>query len=424
MKVGLYHPWVYLRSGIERWMLEVTARSRHEWVIYTHHYEPDATYPEVSGLDVRELSPRVSVRRSFGPLVHAATAMARARVPADGCQALLVSSEGLGDLVALRATVPSAAYCHTPLKIRHDPAAADVVRRQSVARRVALAGLGPTFDAVDRRAWRHYRHVLVNSTETLARVQAAGLRAGGPIEVLEPGVDASWFPAELRLTRGPVFLYAGRIMWQKNIELAIEALRLLAGSGARLVVAGMVDEKSRPYLARLRALAEGLPVTFEIAPPDERLRDLYRTSTALLFTARNEDFGMVVLEAMAAGTPVLAVDAGGPRSTVAHGRTGWLLPPTAPAFADQMRTVLGAGRELAGMRATARDEAGRRGWAAHVERLDDVLETLPGFAGYSSAASSEAASRQVRSDAAGTASGDSKAAPIASDQATTSPTGT
>ncbi|MCW2613026.1 MAG: glycosyl transferase group 1 [Frankiales bacterium] len=375
MRLALYHPWVYLRSGVERWMVEVVTRSRHDWTVYTHHHEPEATYPEVAGLDVVQLAPQVSVRRSFGPLVHAAGTLARTRLPSS--EGLLVSSEGLGDLVALRSRVPTAAYCHTPLKILHDPAARGVVERQSLARRAALGTIGPAFQAVDRRAWRQYGHVLVNSTETLARVRDAGLRPSGPVEVLEPGVDAAWSTYAPGSPRAPVLLCAGRVMWQKNLELAIDAVRLLGGS-ARLVIAGMVDEKSRPYLAALRARAAGLPVAFEVAPSDERLRELYATATALLFTPRNEDFGMVVLEAMAAGTPVLAVDAGGPRSTVDHGRTGWLLPPEPEVWAAQLRQVLAAGPRLEAMRPAAVEAARLRTWDAHVTRLDDVMEQLAG----------------------------------------------
>lgn len=370
MRLVLYHPWVYLRSGVERWIVEVVTRSRHDWTVVTHRFEPEATYPEVSGLDVVELSPRVSVRRSLGPLMHATGAIARTRLaPSDG---VLVSSEGLGDLVALRSRVPTAAYCHTPLKILHDPAARGLVERQSAARRLALGTIGPAFSAVDRLAWRSYDHVLVNSTETLARVRSAGLRPRGPLEVLEPGVDASWGSGGSG-AREPVLLYAGRIMWQKDVELAIETVRRLPD--VRLVVAGMVDEKSRPYLARLRALAAGLPVEFEIAPPDARLRELYAGASVLLFTPRNEDFGMVVLEAMAAGTPVLAVDAGGPRTTVDHGRTGWLLPSDADAWAAHLRSVLGTDA-LEAMRPLAVEAARRRGWDGHVARVDDVMEGL------------------------------------------------
>jgi glycosyltransferase involved in cell wall biosynthesis len=350
-------------------MVELITRSRHDWTVYTHHYEPEATYPEVAGLRVVPLQPEVSVRRSLGPLVHAASTLLRARLPEDGSRALLVSSEGLGDLIALRSTVPVAAYCHTPLKILHDPAAADVVR-QSLPKRLALGTIGPAFEAVDRRAWRRYAHVLANSNETVARIQAARLRPSGPLEVLTPGVSDSWWQHPVVMEREPVLLYAGRIMWQKNIELAIDTVRLLDGR-VRLVVAGMVDVKSQPYLARLRQRAAGLPVTFEIAPSDDRMRELYSTATALLFTPRNEDFGMVVLEAMAAGTPVLAVDAGGPRGIVEHGVDGWLLPPTAEAFAAQVTAS-----DFSRHRTAARENAQRFGWDAHVARVDEVMEGL------------------------------------------------
>jgi glycosyltransferase involved in cell wall biosynthesis len=368
----MYHPWTYLRSGVERWMVELITRSCHDWTVYTHHYEPEATYPEVANLRVVPLTPEVSVRRSLGPLVHAATTLLRTRLPEDGTQAMLVSSEGLGDLVALRSRVPVAAYCHTPLKILHDPAAASIVRRSS-ARRLAVKAIGPAFEAVDRAAWRHYRHVFANSTETRDRILRARLAPSGPLEVLEPGVNASWWEGPVLHDRAPVLLYAGRIMWQKDVELAIETMRLL-GNDARLVIAGMVDEKSRDYLAALRSRAAGLPVTFEVAPSDDRLRELYRTATALLFPARNEDFGMVVLEAMAAGTPVLAVDAGGPRGTVEHGVTGWLLPSSAEAFAAQVRVLLGT--DLHDYRLAARASAQRHGWQTHADRIDEVLTGL------------------------------------------------
>lgn len=372
MKVALYHPWIYLRSGIERWMVELVTRSRHDWTLYTHHYEPAATFPEVTGLHVVALQPEVAVRRSLVPLVQAATTIARTRLPDDGAEALLVSSEGLGDLVAFRNKLPAAAYCHTPLKILHDPAAAALVKK-SPPRRLALGTMGPAFEAVDRLAWRRYQHVFVNSTETLARVHSARLAPGGPLEVLEPGVGPYWGEGPLEHDRRPLLLYAGRIMWQKDIELAIETVRIL-GDDVRLVIAGMVDEKSKDYLTGLRARAAGLPVEFEIALPDERLRELYRQATLVLFTARNEDFGIVVLEAMSAGTPVLAVDAGGPRSTVESGVNGWLLPSSPEAFAAQVRIALRT--DLRPYREAARASARRRGWDAHVTRIDNVLEGL------------------------------------------------
>ena len=98
--------------------------------------------------------------------------------------------------------------------------------------------------------------------------------------------------------------------------------------------------------------------------------------SAALFTAPNEDFGLVPLEAMAAGLPVLAVDNGGPRETVLDGRTGWLLPPTPEAFAAQMERVLDGSADMERMRAAAQRRAGDFSWRSFVERVDDVMWEL------------------------------------------------
>ena len=155
------------------------------------------------------------------------------------------------------------------------------------------------------------------------------------VEVLYPGVDLQRYGVEFAelesvpaaQEREPIFLVAGRMVWQKKLELAIDAMRIALAMGmkGRLVIAGAVDEKSREYVNGLRARAEGLPITFEEGPSDERLIELYQEATALLFTAPNEDWGIVPLEAMASGTPVIAVASGGPCESVVHGETGWLL---------------------------------------------------------------------------------------------------
>ena len=109
-RLALYHPWVYLQGGVERTLVELVARSRHDWVVYTHHYAPATTFPAFADIDVRELAPRVSVRREFGPLVRAAARMRGTEIPADDVDALLLSSEGLVDLILRRTWLPAVAY--------------------------------------------------------------------------------------------------------------------------------------------------------------------------------------------------------------------------------------------------------------------------------------------------------------------------
>lgn len=374
MDLAVYHPWTYLRGGIERVLVELLGRSEHRWTLYTHHFDPEQTFPELAAARVVELAPRIDVRRSFGPLLWGAMAMARTSLP-PGHDALLVSSDGLGDLVVLGGSIPAACYCHTPLKILHDHVARRDLRRRSPRQALALDVLGPLFARVDRRAWRRYRHAFANSEETAARLVRAGLRPGrGTVEVLHPGVDTARF-GRPEGERRRQFLVAGRIMWQKRVELAIDAFALARRQGldAELVVAGAVDDKSRDYHRDLKARAEGLPVRFEIGCSDERMAELYATSLACVFTAPNEDWGIVPLEAMAAGTPVLAPDGGGVRESVLDGMTGWLLPHHPEPFAQRMVHVAMAGDALTAMRWSARQRAATFGWDGFVRRIDDVM---------------------------------------------------
>jgi glycosyltransferase involved in cell wall biosynthesis len=169
-------------------------------------------------------------------------------------------------------------------------------------------------------------------------------------------------------------------MWQKNIELALDAYRVALRAGALgsdpepLVVAGAVDVKSRPYLAMLRDRARDLPVVFETDVTDERMVELLQSARALVFTAPNEDFGMVLLEAMACETPVIAPDRGGPQEIVVAG-AGWLVPADARAVAHRMAAVRRVPPSAQEAR-TTRARALEFGWTRMVERVDTVMESV------------------------------------------------
>ena len=375
MNLALYHPWIYLRGGAERTILELVNRSRHRWTLYTHHYEPDATFDGFARLDVRELHPRIEVRRSFVPLARAAATIAAARLP--GSDALLVSSESVGDFIVGRNPRPAAVYCHTPLKILHDPRTRAALRERDRAKSAALRLMAPSFEVVERRAWRRYAHIFANSEEVRSRIALARLAAPGAVEVLHPGVDTDRFAFGDR-EREPYFCVPGRIMYSKNVELAIDAFLEAHRRGlrARLVVAGAVDAKSEDYLAGLRERAAGLPVTFDLDVSDERMVTLLQRALAVVFPSWNEDFGIVPLESMATGTPVLAVNAGGPRETIRDGSTGWLLPPNAAGFAERMLDVEARAGELAPMRRAARERALEFSWDRFAARVDEVMEQI------------------------------------------------
>ena len=379
-RIAVYYPWVYLTSGAERTLLEIARRSRHQITIFTSRYEPDATFPGLREVDIRVLDD-VPVKRTPWVVARAAWRIVSRRLDLRGFDALLVVCEGLGDLVVLRDPgVPAFNLCLTPLRIVFDPhyRATWLASRSPVERAVIRAG-SVLFRAIDRLAWRRYRLVFPISREVERRIVAGGLAPAERQRVLHPGVDMEAYLPSAEEDR--TFFVPGRIMWTKNLELAIDAFRLFRermppGGGWRLRIAGIVDRKSEPYLERLREHAGGDPdIEFRVHPSDEEMRSFYRSCFGTLFTAFNEDWGLVVIEAMASGKPCVATARGGPLEIVRHEQDGLLAEPTAEAFAGAMLRLATEPGLRDRIVAEAPSAARRRfGWDGFIAALDDAIE--------------------------------------------------
>lgn len=383
MKIAVYYPWLYLTSGAERTILEIAQRSRHEITVFTNEFQPDATFPELRDVDVRVLAP-VSVKRDLKSVAKAAATILGQKLDLEGFDALLVVCEGLGDFVVLRRpSVPAFCLCLTPLRIAFDSVyRANYMREQSAAKRSVVRIGSGFFRTVDRRAWRNYRRIFPISEEVRKRIVAGRLAPESKLEVLQPGVDLSSFVPSI--TTEKTFFLPGRIMWTKNLELAIESFQkfrqgISEPDGWRLRIAGIVDRKSRPYLEKLRGMAGGDPsIEFQIHPTDEEMLENYRSCFATLFTAFNEDWGLVVIEAMASAKPVVAVDRGGPREIVRHEHDSLLVNPEPRDFADAMIRLAEEPDLYDTLAKNGPHSAARFDCQAFVERLDSALESAVG----------------------------------------------
>ncbi len=151
-------------------------------------------------------------------------------------------------------------------------------------------------------------------------------------EVVHPGIDQALFsaPPERRPWSWRL-LYCGRIDERKGIDLAIDALAHLPAE-ARLQVVGSGDERHLEEL-RHRAGRLGVRVSFERHPRAELPR-LYAEADATLFPVRwDEPFGLVPLESMAMGTPVVASGRGGSAEYLSDGENCLLADPEGGAEA-------------------------------------------------------------------------------------------
>ena len=382
MKPALYYPWVYLKGGAERVILELMTRSRHDWTLYTNHFAPSSTFPELADVNVVQLR-EISVRRTIQHVAHAGLTILTQRVDLARHDSLFVISEGLGNLMAARSPVPTSCICLTPLKVVYDHHTRS--RFFDGRRRPHYKTAFRLYESADRRLWRNYVRVFTNSGEVRRRVLDARLVDESRVEVLHHGVDADRWRPDGR--REPFFLVAGRIMWQKNIEIAVDAWKLFKpharDNQMRLVIAGTVDAKSRPYFEMLKVRAgHRSDIEFVLDPTDAGMLDLYQRARAVIFTPASEDWGLVPLEAMACGKPVIAVDRGGPRETVVDGMTGYLRPDEPAAFARSIHELaLMADEDLDAMAARARARALDFPWSGFVERIDEHTDELAALRG-------------------------------------------
>lgn len=138
--------------------------------------------------------------------------------------------------------------------------------------------------------------------------------------------------------RQPVILYVGRLSQEKDLELLFEAFRLLNRHGAyhlRIVGDGPLRHKTERFVQTTpHASYAGL------VPYGQQLADIYATADILAVPSRNETFGLTILEALASGIPVVAVNQGGPANLL-HPHVGALAAPGDPAdFAAKLAHVL------------------------------------------------------------------------------------
>ncbi|HEU0041915.1 MAG TPA: glycosyltransferase family 4 protein [Jiangellaceae bacterium] len=185
--------------------------------------------------------------------------------------------------------------------------------------------------------------VIVCSAAMQVEVSAAFDLAADTLDVIPNAVDvATWRTSaeQQRVLRhrlgiaddAPLLVVAGRLEWEKGGDVAIEALARVRRqhSSARLVIAGAgSQEPAWRALARRRRVARAVTLCGHL--DDRDLPALLATADVALVPSSYEPFGMVALEAAAAGTPVVAGDTGGLREVVEDGGTGLLVPPRDPA---------------------------------------------------------------------------------------------
>jgi glycosyltransferase involved in cell wall biosynthesis len=305
MRVALTTDWLDTFGGGERVLYELH-RMFPDAPVYTTVQRPEALPPHLRRMDVRTsfIQRLPWVRRShmaFLPLMPAAFEA----FDLSGYDLVITTSSACAKGVITPERTVNLCYCHTPCRYIWD-LYEDYTRGHPA--RPLIAPVARWLRRWDRRSSDRVTHFVANSREVADRIRR---HYGRGSEVVPPPVDVGRI---LPTGRDPedTYLVVSRLVRYKRVDLAVAAATRLR---RRLVVVGR-----GPELERLKRIA-GPTVEFRGALSDAEVADLYGRCRALLFPGL-EDFGIVPVEAQAAGRPVIAFGRGGALDTVVDGETG------------------------------------------------------------------------------------------------------
>lgn len=308
--VLLAHDWLTGMRGGEK-CLDVMCELFPRAPLYTLLAFPDRVSATIAARDIRtsflQRFPAVERRyRHYLPFYPAA--IRSFRLPP--CDLVLSSSHAVAKGIRPPAGALHISYIHTPMRYVWDmydqyfgP------DRTGPVERLFISMVARHLQRWDVRSNSGVHHFIANSEHVRDRVRR---HYGRDATVIHPPVDVDRFP--LSETDDGYFLVLSALVPYKRVDIAVDAFTRM---GLPLRVIG--DGPERDALER-RA---GATVRFDGRADDSAVVDAYRGCRALVFPGE-EDFGIVPVEAMAAGKPVLAFGKGGATETVVEGRTGLL----------------------------------------------------------------------------------------------------
>ncbi|AEO71099.1 glycosyltransferase family 4 protein [Thermothielavioides terrestris NRRL 8126] len=422
-------------GGAERLVVDAAVglqKRGHRVVIFTSHCDPAHCFDEARDgtLDVRVrgntiVPPTVlgrfaivcAILRQLHLILHIALFTSELRALAPDSFFVDQLSAGLPVLRLLAPATPVFFYCHFP----------DLLLAQGRARLWKRLYRVP-FDALEQWSMTFADAIAVNSafTKSIVAQTWPRLARSHSLHVVHPCINTSSPPSspssssatanspELAIeplpwtARNSIILSINRFERKKDVGLALRAFARLPPARrarAKLLLAGGYDPRvaeNVAYHSELAALAaelglraataktlvsaltvpDDVHVLFLLSVPHLLKEMLLRSARLLVYTPSNEHFGIVPLEAMLRGVPVLAADSGGPRETVVEGVTGWLRDPAdVAAWSDVMDRVLNdmGEDELRAMgRAGVERVRSRFAEAQMAEQLDGILDGMVG----------------------------------------------
>ena len=221
---------------------------------------------------------------------------------------------------------------------------------------------------------------LCTSTAMVNELREKGIER---LDLWQRGVDTEMFQPHLRSRQmrdrlsqsnpdSPLLLYVGRVSPEKEIEQIKPVLEAIPEARLAIVGDGPHRENLEKHFAGTQTYFVGYLQGLELAAA-------FASADAFLFPSRTETLGLVLLEAMAAGCPVVAANSGGIPDIVTNGINGYLFSPSDPqGLIEATKNLLAqeTDNQREELRQNARQEAERWGWAAATRQLQQYYRSV------------------------------------------------
>ena len=324
-------------GGAERILLKIAKHYRAK--IYTLEYNPNTTFEGFKDIDIELIKPnkfskilpygRVSQGLNYGLGFY------NFKIPEDYD---LINAHMAPSHWIRNKNERVLWYCHTPLRDIYDLYKFRLSMKKWHQKPIYIAG-SKGVKLLDGKIVKKIEYIFANSMNTKSRIEKYYGR--NDAKVLHGAIDYKDYKNE---GDEQFFFYPSRISPNKRQEFTIDAFNSISkkNKNYKLIIAGALSKDSsfKEYYNMLQAKAKtnkNIHILTNIS--DKEYKHLISKSTAVLFPPINEDYGLVPLDAMAAGKPIIAINQGGPKETIINNKTGFLIN-SKEEMADKMEYII------------------------------------------------------------------------------------